>query len=49
MHTLYIVSVTTLSTHIISHYYRNELCTSGDEAQKRIEQRDFPIIPSLYA
>ena len=43
------ISVTTLSIHIISHYHCNELGTSGDEAQKPIEQRDFPIICSLCA
>ena len=49
MHTLYMVSVGPLGIHIISHYYRNELGTSGYEAQKSLEERDFPIIGSFYA
>ena len=49
MHTRYIITVTTLSIHIISHYNRKESGTSGDEAQKRIEKHDFSIIRSFYA
>jgi hypothetical protein len=42
MHTRFIISATTLSMHIISHYYRNESGTSGDKVQKLIENSDFP-------